>query len=284
MIDLHTHSTFSDGSFTPEELVDMAKKTGLTAMALTDHDCTDGLPRFLAACNSAGIQGVRGVEISAEVEKGTMHILGYAFEPDDANLEGMLKRIRNGREDRNRKIILKLNELGCNISWEEVAGYAGEDVVGRPHFAQALVANGFVESKQSAFDRFLAKGRPAYVDRFRQKPSESIAAIVDAGGIAVLAHPFTLELGLRQLRTLIAEMTEDGLGGIEVYYAEHSPEQIKQYHDLAEEFGLVATGGSDFHGEANPAIRLGCGFGSLHVPDTVLKDLLNRVKQQTARA
>jgi 3',5'-nucleoside bisphosphate phosphatase len=284
MIDLHTHSTFSDGSLTPEQLVEKAREVGLRAMALTDHDGTGGIGRFLAACARTGLCGIPGVEISADVKRGTLHMLGYFIDHEDQALEGVLRRIRAGREERNREILEKLNRLGFSLAWQEVAAYAGEDVVGRPHFAQAMVAKGYVESKDAAFDRFLAKGRPAYADRFRLSPADSIAAIVRAGGLAALSHPFTLGLGPQALREFVGELAGAGLAGIEVYYSEHTPQQTQEYRSLAESFGLTPTGGSDFHGDMNPAIALGSGFGSLRVPDEVVDQLKARLRARGAKA
>ena len=285
MIDLHTHSTFSDGSLTPEQLVEAACRAGLTAVALTDHDCTDGHPRFLAACDAArrngyrdgrGLVGVPGVEISSDVPHGTLHMLGYFIDRSNADLEAALSYIRDGRAYRNEQILARLNELGLELAWEEVAAYAGEDVVGRPHFAQAMLARGYVGDKQEAFDRYLGKGQKAYVDRFRLTPEDSVKKIVDAGGIAVLAHPFTLDTDAAGLRRVVGELVDLGLGGIEVLYSEHSPEQRRLYAGLADEFNLVATGGTDFHGDINPDVRLGVGFGNLAVPDDVLDRLAER--------
>jgi 3',5'-nucleoside bisphosphate phosphatase len=276
MIDLHMHSTFSDGSLTPEELAEAGQQAGLTAMALTDHDCTDGIPRFLAACRRLGIRGIAGVEISAEVSKGTLHMLGYHVEPGHPSLEGALVPIREGRGDRNQVILQKLNRLGLSLTWDEIARCAGEDIVGRPHFAMAMIARGYVSNKEDAFERYLAKGKPAYVDRFRLSPQDSMKAIADAGGLPVLAHPFTLGMGRKALRVAVGELKEQGLQGIEVYYSEHTQEQTAQYQNLASEFDLAATGGSDFHGAMNPDIRLGRGFGSLEVSDEVVEDLERR--------
>ena len=269
MIDLHMHSTFSDGSLTPEQLVAKGRDIGLTAMALTDHDCMTGVPPFLAACKAAGIEGIAGVEISAEVPKGTLHMLGYFVQPGEPRLEEALHRIRDGRELRNAEILRKINSLGMELTWDEVAKHAGEDVIGRPHFAMALIARGYATNKQDAFDRLLAKKKPAYVDRFRMSPADSIAAIVNGGGVAVMAHPFTLGLGRKDLKKMVGELKAAGLHGIEVFYSEHTPEQTRQYMNLAKEYELVATGGADFHGDANRAVRMGIGFGSLDVSDDV---------------
>lgn len=273
MIDLHAHSTYSDGSLTPEELVDLGCEVGLTALALTDHDCTDGLARFGAACRRRKLRGVPGVEISADCTTGTLHVLGYYIDTAEPRLQEVLVLIRDGREIRNRKILEKLQGLGMELSWDDVKAFAAEEVVGRPHFAQAMVEKGYVSSKDAAFKRYLGKGKAAYVDRFRLSIKDSIAVIAGAGGLAVLAHPFTLELNAEQLRVHIAELVDCGLQGIEVYYAEHTPAQVAEYAALVKEFGLVATGGTDFHGAINPAVKLGRGSGSLHVPDEILDAL-----------
>ena len=273
MIDLHTHSTFSDGSCTPEQLAELAGKIGLTAVALTDHDCTDGVARFLAASEKQKIRGIAGVEISADVRKGSLHILGYFLDPGNSSLRTTLRQIRNGREIRNKAILEKINALGFKLTWDEVASLAGEDVVGRPHFAQAMLARGYVAKREQAFDLYLGKGKPGYADRFRLSPADSIAVIREAGGVAVLSHPFTLGLGKEALRQYVADLADKGLQGIEAYYSEHTPEQTHQYLALAEDCRLVATGGSDFHGESNPAIKLGTGFGKLSVPDSIMAGL-----------
>jgi predicted metal-dependent phosphoesterase TrpH len=277
MIDLHMHSTFSDGTFTPSELAAKAKGFGLTAIALTDHDCTDGLDEFLKACATNSDQpkltGIPGVEISADVKRGTMHILGYFIDYKNAKLEKTLVQIRDGRKIRNEEILKKLNGLGFKLTWDEVAAFAGEDVVGRPHFAQAMISKGYVASSEKAFELYLKKGKPGYADRFRLPPGESIGIILQAGGVPVLAHPFTLELDKQALRNYVSELKNSGLLGIEVFYPEHSEPMVTEYLALAKELDLVTTGGSDFHGTVNPKIRMGIGFGPLKVPDQIVDDL-----------
>lgn len=273
MIDLHTHSIFSDGSLTPEELVDQACAGGLRAVALTDHDTTAGLPRFLKAAEGRPVRAIAGVEISADFSPGTLHMLGYFIRTEDSPLEERLVWIREGREKRNAEILTRLNALGFPIVWEEVSRHAGTDVVGRPHFAQALLDRGIVKTKDEAFDRYLGKGRPAYAQRRRFSLEDSIALIRAAGGVAVLAHPSTLGLDDTELRALIGRLAERGLSGVEAYYSEHSNGLQQAYIRLANEFGLVATGGSDFHGALTPDIQLGRGFGGLCVPDEVVEQL-----------
>jgi predicted metal-dependent phosphoesterase TrpH len=274
MIDLHMHSTFSDGSDTPERLVELGAQAGLTAMALTDHDNVHGANAFLKACRNRRITGLTGVEISAEVPSGTLHILGYGIDPTHAELLENLDRVLDGRAWRNEQILRKLNELGCALSWEEVAALAGDDVVGRPHFARALQNRGLVASTQDAFDKFLAKGKPAYVDRFRLFPAEGLRLIRAAGGLPVIAHPFTWIAEDAALEPALTELTKQGLGGIEAYYPDHASERIIGYLRLARKLGLVVTGGTDYHGAAKPKIALGKADGSFCVPDDLLPPLL----------
>lgn len=277
MIDLHTHSIFSDGSLTPEQLVVEAKMAKLTAVALTDHDSVDGLDRFLAACPEHDIRGIPGVEISVDVGgDSTMHMLGYFIDHHNPALEKHLAGIRSNREFRNKKILERLTKMGLALTMPEVRNYAGGDNVGRLHFAQALVERGYVKTREEAFDRFLARGKPGYADRQRLSPAHGIDMIKEAGGLAVLAHPFTLGKGKQALTALVGELVEAGLAGIEVYYSHQTPRQMKCYRSMARNFKLLITGGSDFHGAPMPDIRIGRGFGSLNVPDTVLEDLDER--------
>ncbi|NQU40655.1 MAG: PHP domain-containing protein [Lentisphaerae bacterium] len=273
MIDLHMHSTFSDGTHPPEELARLAGSFGLTAIALTDHDCMGGVARLLAACEAEGVRGISGVEISARMSKGAMHILGYFVDHESTELEGALKQIREGRAVRNVEILKLLNGLGLELDWKEVRSYASEEVVGRPHFAMAMQARGYVKDKMEAFDRYLAKGKPAYADRFRLSPEASIAVIKQAGGVPVLAHPITLGLSHKALRVALGEFRAMGLEGVEVYYSEHPPALVHAFSQMARDVGLAMSGGSDFHGDANPRIRMGIGFGQLRVPDKLLVDL-----------
>ncbi len=273
MIDLHVHSTFSDGSVTPAALAAEAQRIGLTAVALTDHDSLDGVPPFLDACAACGLRGIAGVELSVDEPKGCLHLLGYFLDPGHAGLSRVLTQLKESRVKRNVLILDKLNGLGLTLNWEEVAACAGEDVVGRPHFARALQARGYVQSKTEAFERYLAKGRPAYFDRFRLSPEASIAVIRAAGGVAVLAHPSTLERSRGSLRRALIEWKALGLAGIEAYYSEYDAGKTGLYLSLCRDLDLAPTGGSDFHGLANPAIHLGVGFGELRVPDELLAGL-----------
>ena len=276
MIDLHLHSTNSDGSETPEELVARGHRAGLKAMALTDHDNMAGVEEFLAACRLHGVTGIAGVEISADVEDGhgTLHILGYGVNPEHPLVKESLGRVLDGRAWRNEQILELLNKLGLELEWGEVQACAGEDVVGRAHFAQAMIDRDYVSSVVEAFDRYLAKGRPAYVNRYRLYPDEGIRMIREAGGVAVIAHPFSWELDEVKLEAGLRELKEAGLAGVEAVYSEYTPEQSVTLLRLAKKLGMLTTGGSDYHGLAKPDIALGTGFGSLCVPDEYLPPLL----------
>lgn len=273
MIDLHTHSVYSDGTNTPAELITLAEQRGLSAIALTDHDTVAGIPPLLEAAKTSSVEAVPGIELSAECERGTMHILGYFIDYTCAEMLEKIEKVREGREERNVEILKKLNKLGYILMWSDVEKQAGCDVVGRPHFADALVERGHVKSRKAAFDLLLAKGRPAYVERYRYTASECIELIRLAGGISVLAHPATIHLPDDQLRGVVMGMKEQGLGGIEAYYAEHKPENMRKFCQWAEEFDLICTGGTDYHGNNTPDLKLGTGFGQLHVPDDTLDQL-----------
>ncbi len=273
MIDLHCHSTFSDGSLTPEQLAAEAAKIGLAALALTDHDTVAGLPRFLAAAAGTSVRAVPGVELSVDCSSGVMHMLGYWMDTANPELIRQMEWIRNGREMRNQGMLEKLNALGFAMTRDEVQALAGEDVVGRPHFGQVMIQKGYAKDKNEVFDKWLGDGKPAYVDRPRLTAAAAVAVIRQAGGVAVLAHPFTLRVSRDALASLFFELAAAGLAGVECYYSEHSAELTKEFLAMAKQANLVPTGGSDFHGEVSPGIRLGVGFGGLNVPDDVLAQL-----------
>lgn len=276
MIDLHIHSTSSDGSEPPERLVELGRQAGLTAMALTDHDNMDGAEEFLDACRAHKMTGIAGVEISAALDEGpgTLHILGYGVNPHHPLVEENLARVLESRAWRNEQILEKLNELGLELEWAEVQDCAGEDVVGRAHFAQAMIDRDYVYSMEEAFEKYLAKGRPAYVDRYRLYPEEGIRMIREAGGVAVVAHPFSWEEDEAKLEAGLRGLKEMGITGLETMYSEYTLEQTVTLLRLAKKLELLPTGGSDYHGAVKPDIALGRGFGSLNVPDNYLPPLL----------
>jgi predicted metal-dependent phosphoesterase TrpH len=276
LIDLHIHSTASDGSLSPEEVVVYAKRRGAAAISLTDHDTIEGLEAALSAGKVQGLEVIPGLEISAQYPGGSMHILGYYIDPSDPHLNQELRRLQEARRERNPKIISKLQSLGFPIDYNQVQAIA-KGQIGRPHIAQVLLIIGAVSSLEEAFQKYLGKGAPAYVEKFRFSPSESISLIIQAGGIPVLAHPFTLSYpSLRDLKILIEKLKDHGLKGIEVLYSEHSADQTRDYFSLVKELDLIYTGGSDFHGSLKNKVDLLTGKGDLKIPYRIverLKDL-----------
>ncbi|HTN43859.1 MAG TPA: PHP domain-containing protein [Nitrospiria bacterium] len=282
-IDLHTHSTASDGSFTPAELIRYAATKRLVALALTDHDGVDGLDEAAAEGERLGIEVIPGVELSADHPEGTMHVLGFFVDRRHEGFCGRLRRLQEARRERNPKIVQKLQGLGLQITYEEVVAASGGGQVGRPHFAKVLVQKGYVSSMQEAFERYLKKGAPGFVEKFRFSPQDVIAAIHEAGGVAVLAHPFTLyKEPSPMLEPLLGGLAESGLDGMEVIYSTYSAGQSRYYRELAEKFHLLPSGGSDFHGSHKPGIDLGVGMGRLQIPFELLEPL--RKKAQGHRA
>jgi 3',5'-nucleoside bisphosphate phosphatase len=279
-IDLHTHSTASDGSYPPREVIRLARERGLRAIALTDHDTIDGLPEAMAAGLEFGIEVIPGVEISAEHPNGSMHILGYFLEYQSELFARRLGVLKQARLDRNPQIIAKLNQLGIPLTLEQVAAISGGGQMGRPHIAQALYQGGHVRTLQEAFDRYLGNHGQAFVNKFRFPPDEAIAMIREAKGVPVLAHPFTLGLASAEtLRPRLAELKGLGLAGLECYYPEHSSGQQALYLSLARELGLLITGGSDFHGANKPDVHL----GRINCQSLLVYELVAAIKQWRAR-
>ncbi|MFP4104598.1 MAG: PHP domain-containing protein [Phycisphaerae bacterium] len=265
-VDLHTHTTASDGRYEPEELIRAADTRELLAIAVTDHDTTAGLQRARAeARRHPELLLIAGIEISAVFPDGTLHILGLGIDESNSQLQALLQRLRDTRAQRNPKIVEKLRDLGIDITMEDVLAETGrgdheeEDAtVGRLHIAQALCRKGVVRQVREAFDRYIGDGKPAFEDKERLSPREAIESITAAGGTAVLAHPVQLKYNNHlHLETTIRSLQSVGLGGIEVYHSDHSPEQTALYMSLARRLDLTMTGGSDFHGQNKPDVSLG---------------------------
>lgn len=273
-IDLHTHTTASDGSLTPSQLVRYAKEKGLKAIAITDHDTIEGNEEAIEEGKREGIFVIPGVEISVDYSPGSMHLLGYFIAIEDTALKEKLTLLQDSRADRNPKIIEKLNELGLVITYDEVIQESGGGQVGRPHIAQVLMKKGYTKSIQEAFNKYLGKGAPAYRDKFRLGTEEAIIMITNAGGIPVLAHPFTLFCNNSdEFEVLLKKLVNQGLQGLEVYYSEHNQRQTSQYLKLAKRYNLVITGGSDFHGKNMEGIDLGIGRKNLKLPYSLFERL-----------
>ncbi len=272
--DLHTHSTASDGSDTPSELMALAAKVGLAAIALSDHDTVAGLSEAAAAAARLGIEFIPAVELSCQFHKGNMHMLGYYIDPEEGSFLEVLSQVQAARAERNPRILEKLAALGVPVTMEEIEAISHGGQVGRPHIARAMVEKGYVKDVSQAFDRYLKRGAKAYAPKSILAPEAAISAIKGAGGIAVLAHPFSLQArDLQELQAIVADLKSKGLMGMECYYSEHSPEFTRQCIDLARSMGLAVTGGSDYHGKAKPYIKLGRGKGDLAVPYECVEEL-----------
>lgn len=261
----------------------MAASYGAAAVAITDHDTVGGLSRARAAAAHAGVELINGIEISAEYAPGTMHILGYYIDDESEGLRSGLVGLKQARDDRNPEIARRLQALGFDIRYEEVEGLAGNEMVGRPHFARLLVARGYARSIQDAFDRFLAKGAAAYVEKKRLSPAAAIALIHEAGGAAVLAHPYQLKLtAVEDVDRLIGALAGIGLDGIEAVYSRHSQDERRLYSQMAARRGLLVTGGSDYHGTYKPDIEMVKGLGDLAVPYELLEELKARAARRAS--
>ena len=283
LIDLHTHTTASDGSYTPSEVVFAAYESGLAAVAITDHDNINGIEEAFKAGKGLPIEVVPGVEISVDAGfRGGMHMLGYCIDPSEPRLVAALERLQQARAERNPQVVEKLNQLGLDITMDEVRACAGQGQIGRPHFAQVIIEKGYAKNRAEAFNRWLGADKPAYVPKFKFKPDVAISLLRGAGGVPVLAHPGLLKLAFLRLESLIRELMELGLEGVEAIYSEHNQALRKRLSDLAARLGLVITGGSDFHGDPKPDIKLGYGLGDLRVPKSLLMPLKQRAEKVAA--
>ncbi len=281
-IDLHIHSTASDGTLSPIEILNLAQNLNLGAIAITDHDTIDGSKDALLFGIPPSVKFLTGVEISASPPpsftcSGSMHILGYDINLEDAVLNQTLEMLQQARKRRNPRILELLNRMGIELTLSEIRNAFGECQHGRPHIAQLIVKKGFAETIDEAFGKYLGRGKPAYVDKYRIDCARAIEIILGAGGIPVLAHPILLEMENDEvLEDLIVTLKEMGLKGIEVYYPEHNPERIAFYKTIAYRHKLLMTGGTDFHGVIKPEIKMGSGTGNLFIPFKLYEALINQ--------
>lgn len=276
-VDLHIHSTASDGRLSPAEIVRKSAEKGLTVIALADHDTVAGIPPALeAARNFSTLTVIPGVEINTDVAEGEAHVLGYFIDYHHPELLVTLAGLRNSRQERAQRMIAKLRNLGLLIDWERVKEIAGTGSVGRPHIALAMLEKGYIASIKEAFNRYIGWGGPAYAEREKVAPAEATQLILRAHGLPVLAHPFTVT----NPETLIAELRANGLVGVEVYYNSYTPEEIKGLASLADKYHLIATGGSDYHGlDASNETAI----GGADVPLECAEQLLALAKQRMLR-
>ncbi|OGV49954.1 MAG: hypothetical protein A2X49_00650 [Lentisphaerae bacterium GWF2_52_8] len=280
-IDLHTHSTASDGSLSPSALVSLAGEKGISVIALTDHDTLSGLKEFLLAAESMpSVTAVAGVEISVDMAGSEVHIVGLFVDPDSASLEELLREIRGNRDTRNLQIIARLREQGYMISLEDVLQVAGGESVGRPHFAKILVEKGYFETTKSVFESCLRRGGSAYCSRKLPEPQRAIDAIHKAGGLTFWAHPLATRGGeLSSVRKFLKTLIKLGLDGVEAYYTSYTAQQQKAMIELANINELLISGGSDFHGTNQLGVEMGSGMKeTLLVPEEVYLKLDEAIK------
>lgn len=278
-IDLHTHSYCSDGTFSPEGLVILAKNKGLSAIALTDHDTADGLPEFLEAGKKYNIETIGGMEFAALWDKcrsPEIHIVGLGIDHTAPSLIQFMEEIQKSRTNRNIRMAEQLTKIGLPVSLEEVTENAGGEIITRAHFANVLLKKKLVSDRKTAFQQYLSPGCPGYVQRDFPTPKNCIETIKQAGGAAVLAHPTLYGLDTEEISMLCAELISYGLDGIECYYTSFTSKQTKAMKKIASYYGLLPSGGSDFHGENKPNIQLGIGHGNLSIPYSLWENLKTR--------
>ncbi len=273
LIDLHIHTTASDGTDTPREIVEKAGALGLAAVGITDHDSVSGIREAEAAGAELGVEVVPGIEVSSDYRDNNVHILGYYLDPDSPALRPVLDWVRTEREKRNRKIAANLAAAGYDISLEALRAEYPDSVLGRPHFAEHLMKKGYISSVKEGFDTLLGVGKPFYLPKRRIPIAEAVSVIRAAGGVPVLAHPFQYGYSPAELTELIDTVKACGIRHLEAYYSEHTPQQQAELLALAGSLGFGVTGGSDYHGTRKTHIQLGSGTGSLRVPYSVLEAL-----------
>jgi hypothetical protein len=278
LVDLHVHSTASDGQLPPREVVRHAAEVGLRAIALTDHDTVAGVPEALAAGREFNVEVIPGVEFSAEFDDGACHVLGYFIDHANAALLDLLAAAGAGRQERNAGILARLRELGIPITMEELTAHVTDGVLTRAHFAAALVARGVVDSWDEAFQKYLGRGGRAYVPRRRVTPVDAIRAVRGAGGLAALAHPRQLNRGADETDKWFERLAAAGLDAVETQSPDHTANYAERFRAAAQRLGLLEVGGTDWHGRADVNIHMGLGAGAM----TVHYDLVQRLKDRLA--
>ena len=277
-IDLHTHSNKSDGSLSPAEVVREAKKAGLAAVALSDHDNFDGVEEAMAEGEKAGIEVIPAIEFSVKSETQN-HIIALYPDIHNKELNDFVDELRRYRKERNEETCRRLNSLGFDITLDDVKSIAGSDIIGRAHFGRILYMKGFVSSIKEAFDLWLGSGKPAYTGANHPDAGRTVEIIRKSGGLSFVAHLNQTKLSDGDLVKMLTELKSRGLNGVEGYYTEYTPEMQEKYQAMAKDLGLLISGGSDFHGAAKPHISIGTGTGNLRIPYSVLENI-KKAKEQ----
>ena len=277
LTDLHTHSTASDGTFSPSDVAALAKDAGLASVALTDHDTTDGLDEFMEAGKRLGIETIPGIELAAGYKNTELHIVGLFIDYNSSTLKESMEFIVNERNERNKKMIKALSRIGIEISLRELEENAGGNIITRAHYANVMVNRGYVKNKEEAFDRYISSGRPGYVKRETLTPKTCIEVIKKSGGIPVLAHATLYGYGYLEIHNLVGKLKGYGLMAMDTIYSTYTPRQSEELRKICEYYKLMKSGGSDFHGLNKPDIKIGTGRGALKIPQSFadeMKDIL----------
>ena len=277
-IDLHVHSTESDGTFTPEEVIVEAKRVGLSALALTDHDTASGIKKAIPIAKQEGIELIPGIELSTSYRDKEIHIVGLYIDTENEALLQKTAAFRSCRDNRNEEMVAALQKEGFQITMEALYAENPDCVVTRANIARFLYNHGMIKSVQEAFDKYIGDGCKCYINRFKVSPTDATALIKEAGGVAILAHPLLYRINTNQLQVLIDELKEAGLDGIEAIYSTHTQGEEQLVKRIARENNLLISGGSDFHGANKPMIHLGTGRGHMHIPYSVLSEIKNLIK------
>jgi len=271
-VDFHTHSIFSDGTFTPTELLNHAQEVGLSAIALTDHDSVDGIKEAMNASKATDVEFIPGIEFSVTADT-EIHIIGLFIDPENEILLNTIEKTRSQRRRRMEEICKKLQTHGFDISYDEALKLAGGDFLGRAHIAHLMMQKGYVATVKEAFDKYIGLNKPCYAVKKEITPKDAITAIRSAGGLAFLAHLHQTKFSDEKLDKLLGELKEYGLNGIEGYYTEYTNDHIIEFRALAQKHGLFYSGGSDFHGSMKPDVKLKSGYSNLHIPYSILSTL-----------
>lgn len=276
-VDLHTHTTASDGTFTPTELVQRAYDNKVKALAITDHDTVMGLKEAQDKANQLGIEFIKGIEFSTTLDEKEIHMVGLFIDPDYPTFADELKDMQNFREIRNDKMLKRLEELGYLISSKELEACASGEIITRAHFARVLVEKGYYKSMNAVFEKILGCGCPGYVKRKTFTPTDAIGLIKDSGGLAIMAHPLLYGFTTKELRAIIGDLKEKGLDGLETYYASFSQQEMDDLKSLCKEYDLLLSGGSDFHGDNRKGVDVGKGYGNLHIPYKIVEAMKTKI-------